>query len=115
MKMALMGDTMLGRLVNEALKKAAISYPWGDFLPLITSADFRICNLECVLSDVGRPWSSTPKMFHFRTDEKNIDTLLTAKIDFVSLANNHVLDFEDSALNRMLEVLDSRQIAHAGA
>lgn len=115
MKIALMGDVMLGRLVNERLRTEAPDYPWGDVLPLIKSADLRICNLECVFSDRGTPWSLTPKAFHFRSDEKNIESLVSARIDLVSLANNHVLDYQEEALFRMLALLDRKHIAHAGA
>lgn len=115
MKIALVGDVMLGRLVNQMLKDSHPEYPWGNTLSILHDADLRICNLECVLSDVGSPWSATPKMFHFRSDEKNVKTLRIANIDIVSLANNHVLDYEDEALLRMLKVLDSHHILHAGA
>lgn len=110
-----MGDVMLGRLVNEMLKDEDNAYPWGNTLSIIQNTDLRICNLECVISDKGNPWSMTPKMFHFRTDEKNIQTLKRAEIDMVSIANNHVLDYEDEALCRMIETLDKHSILHAGA
>ncbi|WP_068469855.1 CapA family protein [Candidatus Protochlamydia phocaeensis] len=115
MKIAFMGDVMLGRLVNKMLQQASPAYPWGNCLPILQSADLRICNLECVLSNIGRPWSATPKMFHFRSDEKNVLSLQTAGIHLVSLANNHVLDYEEDALLRMLDVLDAHDILHAGA
>lgn len=115
MKIALIGDVMLGRLVNEVLKKKEPAYPWGNTLALLRSLDLRICNLECVLSDVGNPWSATPKVFHFRSDEKNIETLKEACIDMVSLANNHVLDYEEEALLRMLDLLNAQNISYAGA
>lgn len=115
MKIALMGDVMLGRLVNNVLKELPASYPWGNTLPILQECDLRLCNLECVLSDVGVPWSATPKAFHFRSDEKNVEVLTSAGIQMVSIANNHVLDFEEEALFRMLEVLDQNHILHAGA
>lgn len=106
---------MLGRLVNKALRHSPPSYPWGNTLPILQSADLRICNLECVLSNRGTPWSNPPKMFHFRSDEKNIETLKIAKIDIVSLANNHVLDYEYEAFLGMLDLLDEQGILRAGA
>jgi poly-gamma-glutamate synthesis protein (capsule biosynthesis protein) len=115
MKIALVGDVMLGRLVNDKLRQVEPAYPWGNTLSIFQNADLRICNLECVLSDVGEPWSATPKVFHFRTDEKNIRTLQTAEIDLVSIANNHVLDYDYVAFLRMLDVLDREKIFHAGA
>src|SRR5437868_1008160 len=106
---------MLGRLVNEALKEKLPTYPWADTLPLFHQADVRICNLECVLSDRGTPWSATPKVFHFRSDAKNIATLTVAHIDAVSLANNHTLDFDYEALFDTLHILPAAGIHYAGA
>jgi len=57
-----------------------------------------------------------PKEFHFRSDANNVDVLLAAKVDAVSLANYHALDFGFDALLDMLEILDKAGIAHpAGA
>jgi poly-gamma-glutamate synthesis protein (capsule biosynthesis protein) len=115
MKLLLAGDVMLGRLMNELLQHRSPSYPWGDTLPLFHAADWRACNLECVLSDRGRPWSDPPKVFHFRSDARNVAVLQAAGIDAVSLANNHTLDYEYDALFEMLGVLDAAGIQHAGA
>lgn len=115
MKIALVGDVMLGRLVNKTLKGTNSEYPWGNTLSVLKQADLRICNLECVLSDSGSPWSATPKMFHFRSDERNIAALKAAQINIVSIANNHVLDYGEEALLRMIDLLDSHKISHAGA
>jgi poly-gamma-glutamate capsule biosynthesis protein CapA/YwtB (metallophosphatase superfamily) len=115
MKILLVGDVMLGRLVNEVLKTKPLKFPWGDTLPIFTKADYRLCNLECVISDIGRPWSKPAKLFHFRSDSKNIQVLKAANIDAVSLANNHALDFEYDALFQMLYLLSQNGISRAGA
>lgn len=115
MKLLLVGDVMLGRQVNQVLAHASPEFPWGDTLPLFQAADFRICNLECVISDLGRPWSTPPKVFHFRSDARNVAVLKAAGIDAVSIANNHTLDYEYDALFEMLKVLDNPGIGHAGA
>jgi len=115
LQLILLGDCMLGRLVNEVLETAPPEYPWGDTLPLLHSADYRICNLECVISDRGEPWSAYPKPFHFRSVAKNIAVLEAAHINAVSLANNHVLDYGYDAMFQMLEILDRAGIVHSGA
>ncbi len=115
MKLAFVGDVMLGRLVNELLKWAPSNYPWGDTLSILRSADMRICNLECALTDYGQPWSQTPKIFHFRSDEKNVTTLVNPPINMVALANNHVLDYGYEGLARTTKVLTDAQIVFAGA
>ncbi|MDO8433973.1 MAG: CapA family protein [Candidatus Binatus sp.] len=111
----MVGDVMLGRGVNEALRQVCPEYPWGDTLRHFHEADWRLCNLECVISDRGVPWRSTPKVFHFRSDARNIAVLTAAGIDAVSLANNHILDFGYDAMREMLELLDANHIKHAGA
>ena len=69
---ALVGDVMLGRGVNEALRTLGPERPWGDVLPLLASADLRIINLECAVTDHKRAWTRTPKIFHFRADPSAI-------------------------------------------
>lgn len=113
LRLALVGDCMFGRLVNDALEQEPPEYPWGDTLSVLQGADWRLCNLECVISDRGEPWY--PKVFHFRSAAKNVAVLSAARIDAVSLANNHVLDYGYDALVETIEILDRDGILHAGA
>ncbi len=115
MKVLLVGDVMLGRLINDFLKEEEVAYPWGDTLSIFREADVPICNLECVISDRGAPWTVSPKVFHFRSDAKNIETLKVAGMNAVSIANNHTLDFEYEAMFEMINILDEAGIYHAGA
>lgn len=115
LRLLLVGDVMLGRLINTILQQKPPEYPWGDTLALFREVDVRICNLECALTDRGVPWSATPKQFHFRSDPKNSATLTAAHIDAVSLANNHTLDFGNEGLLQTLETLKKAGIRWAGA
>jgi poly-gamma-glutamate capsule biosynthesis protein CapA/YwtB (metallophosphatase superfamily) len=112
---ALAGDVMLGRGVNETLRGVRPEEPWGDTLPLLHSADLRIINLECAITEYKRQWSRTPKVFHFRADPVAIEVLSTARIDACSLANNHTLDFEEQGLLDTLMHLENAGIRYAGA
>ena len=115
LQLLLVGDCMLGRLVNKVLENAPPEHPWGNTLRILHSADWRFCNLECVISDRGTPWSAYPKAFHFRSAAKNIAVLAAARMNAVSLANNHVLDYGYDALIEMLEILDQAGIVRSGA
>ena len=115
LQLAIVGDCMLGRGVNQVLAQKPPEYPWGDTLPVFRQADARICNLECVLSDKGTPWAEYRKAFHFRSAAKNVATLTSAGFSAVSIANNHVLDYGREALLEMLEILDGAEIARSGA
>src|SRR5215217_2850414 len=114
--LALTGDVMLGRGVAEVLdNRMRPEAPWGDVMPLLDAADLRIIDLECAITDNERPWTRTPKVFHFRAQPSAIETLRTARIDGCSLANNHTLDFEEQGLLDTMEHLDAAGIRHAGA
>lgn len=113
MRLVFLGDVMLGRLVNERLRLAPPAFPWGDTLPVLAQADIRFANLECVLADGGTPQPG--KVFHFRSDARNVAVLTAADINSVSLANNHVLDYGADAFRETLPALDRSGILHAGA
>ncbi len=113
--LALMGDVMLGRLVNDRLKDMQSEEVWGDVLPHLAQADLRIVNLECALTSHLRPWTRSEKMFHFRADPEAVRVLQAAHIDGCALANNHILDYEEQGLRDTLRTLDANGIHHAGA
>ena len=115
--LGLVGDVMLGRGVDEALKDYRRSEKlWGDTLSVLEAADLRVINLECAITTHENPWSRTPKTFHFRADpSRAVRVLRAARIDACSLANNHTLDFEEEGLLDTLEYLDGAGIRYAGA
>ncbi|MCP9439984.1 MAG: CapA family protein [Nitrospira sp.] len=118
MRIALCGDVMLGRGVDESIIRNPTSSPagiWGDVLPVMLAADYRLINLECVISAKGQPWHPLTKAFHFRAHPRAIEFLQAAKIDCVTLANNHVLDYGADALLDCLTLLDRAGIARCGA
>lgn len=118
MQIALTGDVMLGRLVDQYVIRNQSIGPdkiWSDVLPLMLKADRRLINLECVISDQGREWKPDSKAFHFRAHPRAIDFLRAAKIDCVTLANNHVLDYGTDALLECLALLDRAGIKRTGA
>ena len=118
MRIALTGDVMLGRLVNQYVIQNRSVRPnalWGDVLPILQGVECRLINLECVISNQGEPWHLTKKEFLFRANPRALDFLLAAKIDGVTLANNHVLDYGTDALLDCLKLLDRAGIKRTGA
>ena len=118
MKIALTGDVMLGRLVDQHVIQNRSVRPetlWGDLLPIMLGADCRIINLECVISSRGEEWHPTTKAFHFCARPRAVEFLQAAKIDGVTMANNHVLDYGPHALLECLMLLDQAGITRTGA
>ncbi|MHC4548601.1 MAG: CapA family protein [Planctomycetota bacterium] len=112
--LALGGDTMLARLVTKTLLKEGPRHVWGDALPLLRGADLTLVNLECVIAEGGGPFRPR-RVFYFRAHPTAIEALTLAGIDYVSLANNHALDYGPQALLECLKRLDAAGIRHAGA
>ena len=118
MKIALTGDVMLGRLVDQYVIRNRSVRPealWGDVLPIMLDTDCRLINLECAISNLGEEWHPATKAFHFRASPRAIEFLQAAKIDGVALANNHVLDYGPDALLDCLTLLDQADIKRTGA
>jgi Bacterial capsule synthesis protein PGA_cap len=104
MKLALAGDTMLGRGVA---KKLSSSPPESLFAPELVEiarrADLFVLNLECCISERGSP---TPgRVFHFRAPPVAAEALAHFGVSCVTLANNHALDFGPAALADTVEHL----------
>jgi poly-gamma-glutamate capsule biosynthesis protein CapA/YwtB (metallophosphatase superfamily) len=108
--LALVGDVMLGRGVNEEITNRSPESSWGSVLPILQSADAAIANLECAITSHTQRCQRTPKVFHFRADPLAVEVLLAGNIRCVSLANNHSLDFDDQGLLDTLHYLDSAGI-----
>src|SRR5919109_1978492 len=116
MRLALAGDTMLGRGVAQRLAEAP---PASLFAPEVVEAareaDLFVLNLECCISERGAPWPDPGKPFFFRAPPAATEALALLGVDCVTLANNHALDFGDEALLDTVELLDAAGIAHVGA
>jgi poly-gamma-glutamate synthesis protein (capsule biosynthesis protein) len=68
-----------------------------------------------VISANGQEWRPHAKAFHFRAHPRAVEFLKAAKIDCVTLANNHVLDYGPEALLNCLELLDRAGLKRTGA
>ena len=114
MKLALAGDTMLGRGVADRLEREP---PESLFAPelveIAREADLFVLNLECCISARGEPWPG--RVFRFRAPPWATQALVHLGVDCVTLANNHALDFGYDALLDTLAHLDAAGIRVVGA
>jgi poly-gamma-glutamate capsule biosynthesis protein CapA/YwtB (metallophosphatase superfamily) len=113
-RLALAGDTMLGRGVAEELgRRPPGSLVDGAIVEITRAADLFVLNLECCISDQGEPGGG--KVFTFRAPPAAVETLRHLGVDCVTLANNHALDYGPDALQDTLASLREAGIAYAGA
>lgn len=134
-----LGDVMLGRLVDQLLpnhvdsprdaRKAAHfksedpslesancapSTPWGTTLPLLRTSDLLLINLETSVTTTSSPWPN--KEYNYRMHPANLAPVLhAARVDYTSLANNHILDYSTEGLIETVWTLKEAGISFAGA
>jgi poly-gamma-glutamate capsule biosynthesis protein CapA/YwtB (metallophosphatase superfamily) len=132
----LLGDVMLGRLIDQLLPSSVpapedashATYfrqrhphlkdynhlsPFGNALTLMNSSTLVLANLETAATLHPNPWPN--KVFNYRTHPANIHSLVKAGVDYVSLANNHTLDFGKQGLLDTARAVGEADIAFAGA
>jgi poly-gamma-glutamate capsule biosynthesis protein CapA/YwtB (metallophosphatase superfamily) len=115
-RLALAGDTMLGRRVAERLadwRPASLFAP--EVIDAAGRADLFVLNLECCISERGGRWAAPGKPFFFRAPPAATETLRLLGVDCVTLANNHALDYGTDALADTLDHLAAAGIAVVGA
>jgi poly-gamma-glutamate capsule biosynthesis protein CapA/YwtB (metallophosphatase superfamily) len=116
LRLALAGDTMLGRGVAERLRsdpRTPLLSP--GVIEAAGSADVFVLNLECCISVRGERFRDRRKRFFFKAPPIAAERLAQAGVDVVTLANNHALDYGPVALLDTLEHLERAGVAHVGA
>ncbi|MGH2820998.1 MAG: CapA family protein, partial [Actinomycetota bacterium] len=115
-KLALAGDTMLGRGVAKELRtRSPKSLFSEEVVEALGEADAFVLNLECCISERGTHWSAPGKPFFFRAPPAAVEALQHLGVDCVTLANNHALDFSEPALLDTFDHLEAARIAWVGA
>ncbi|KAJ3295228.1 hypothetical protein HK104_002889 [Borealophlyctis nickersoniae] len=126
-KVCLLGDLQLGRLLRTKLQQLRAIYPSASsdliarshlYHPsiqhFITQSDLIIANLECAVTSSNDAWPA--KTFNFRTSPEEITRALPRceKIH-VSLGNNHILDYGYAGMRETVKRLREVGVSFAGA
>lgn len=83
-----------------------------ELLKMSNEADVFYLNHEYSISDKGTPLDG--KLYTFRANPNRMELLKEMGIDLVSLANNHIYDYGQEAMQDTLELLDQAQISYVG-
>ena len=105
------GDVMLGRTVGDQIQSGAD--PLAGIREPLDRAFWKLVNLECVVSDKGTAIAG--KRYCLRAPAEAVRVLAAARINAVSLANNHSTDFGSEALVDSIARLQASGISPAGA
>ena len=110
------GYIELAEMANGPIPQSVdFSYIWGDALEEFErlAPDLRMINLETSITRSEDYWKD--KEIHYRMNPENIPCITAAKIDYCSLANNHVLNLGYSGLIETLETLKKVNVKSSGA
>ncbi len=84
-----------------------------DILKIMKDSDFMVANSEFTVSNRGSALKG--KTYTFRAKPERLKIYEEMGVDLVSLANNHVYDYGETAFLDMLEAFEKYEIPHVGA
>ena len=94
----------------ETIVGGDMSYPFSGVKEYFDDDYLTIANLECSLSDETLYGSGT---FNFCGDAGNAEMLVDGSVEFVTLGNNHTMDFGTKGLEKTEAALDKYGVAYA--
>lgn len=112
-KISFAGDVLLASGVESLIEQKGTEFIISDVKHIFEESDISMVNLECAISEIGT--KAPDKQFTFRAKPQTLDVLKFSKMDIVSLANNHTLDFGVEALLDTFQNLRDYGIKYAGA
>jgi poly-gamma-glutamate capsule biosynthesis protein CapA/YwtB (metallophosphatase superfamily) len=108
-----MGDVILARGVQTRINELGQDAIFAGVRDVLAGFDLRITNLECPLTtaNTGHP----TKGILFRGRPADVTIMRDEGFEFVSLANNHTMDYMEAGLLQTGETLDAVGIAWNGS
>jgi len=112
--MNFVGDVSLGRHMRNIIDSQGVEAIFEPTKLLLgDAADITVANLECPFTDASVPHPT--KNIIFKARPKDMDGIVYAGIDIVSLGNNHILDYLYPGMQETQDLLDSYGILYSGA
>jgi poly-gamma-glutamate synthesis protein (capsule biosynthesis protein) len=108
------GDLLFDLSPRTLIAKQGGAAPLAKVADLLKDADITIGNLEGPLSTKGTKVAGKPDNLIFEAPPQAVESLTTAGVDIVALANNHAMDYGAPAMQETLEVLARAGVAYAG-
>ena len=110
--LTVVGDIMLARGLNTQMGKFGIDWPFELAAPRLKEGDITFANLEAPFGTTGTPLPR--KLIWFRARPDAAAALPKAGVSVVTLANNHILDYDTPNFLETLDILDKQGIRHTG-
>ncbi|KMY54116.1 capsular biosynthesis protein [Bacillus sp. FJAT-27231] len=114
--MTMVGDVMMGRHVEEVIKRQGSDYLFRYVRPYFDNSDYVSGNFEHpILKENVSKYSEADKSIHLHTNPDVAKTVKNAGFTVLNLANNHLMDYQEKGLQDTLDVFESSNIDYVGA
>lgn len=110
---ALVGDILPAARVLELMNKNGYDYPYREAKEILSAADITAGNLESAITNRGS--EAKDKQYLFRAPPETLPAIKEAGFDYLSLANNHTLDYGWEGLQDTMDYLDDAELQHSGS
>jgi len=107
------GDVMLGSWGIEEIEKNGLDYPIKNLHSEFLNADVNMCNLEAPFTTSDDKFPD--KTYTFKVPVNYVALLKNLNIHYVTLANNHIMDYGQSGLEETIKILNKNGIHFSGA
>ena len=87
------------------------SYPFAKTVQYFTGDDFTFANLECALTEAT---GARDKQFVYKTHAEYAQIMTEGGVEFVTLANNHVLDYGQKGYDDTKAAVEAVGLGYAG-
>lgn len=111
--LAFVGDILPAARVLELMTKNGYDYPYREAKEILSAADITAGNLESSITNRGT--AAEDKQYLFRAPPETLPAIKEAGFDYLSLANNHTLDFGWEGLSDTMDYLDDIELQHSGS
>lgn len=111
--LALVGDILPAARVLELMNQNGYDYPYSEVKAILSAADITAGNLESSITTRGT--AADDKQYLFRAPPEVLPAMKEAGFDYLSLANNHTLDFGWEGLQDTMDYLDDVELQHSGS
>ena len=106
------GDIMLGDHARKALRGGGVDYPFEAVLPLLRNASIVLGNLE---GPLARKSARETRNYSYKVSPDLAAALARARVNVLTLANNHALDCGRDGILETLEALATAGVGVIGA
>ncbi|MEK4066032.1 CapA family protein [Peribacillus sp. FSL R5-0717] len=113
--MTMVGDVMMGRYVEEVTEKHGYEYLFRYMKPYFSNSDYVSGNYEhTALKEEVSNYKGADTPIRLNSNTSGVEAVKDAGFSVVSLANNHMMDYEEQGLLDTIDEFKSADMHYVG-